>query len=49
MEKKLYYVANDKCTFRAGWYFDESPVQDTYFAPETPRNESMGYTVSMGR
>lgn len=38
------YVANDKFTFRAGWYFDQSPVQDGYFAPETPRNDSMGYT-----
>ncbi len=38
------YVANDKFTFRAGWYFDESPVQDGFFAPETPRNDSMGYT-----
>lgn len=38
------YVANNKFTFRAGWYFDESPVQDGYFAPETPRNDSMGYT-----
>ena len=28
----------------SGWYFDESPVQDGYFAPETPRNDSMGYT-----
>ncbi len=23
---------------------DESPVQDGYFAPETPRNDSMAYT-----
>ncbi|WP_193477825.1 OmpP1/FadL family transporter [Flavobacterium tibetense] len=38
------YVATDKFTFRAGWYFDESPVQDGYFAPETPRNDSMGFT-----
>ncbi|HLO72311.1 MAG TPA: outer membrane protein transport protein [Flavobacterium sp.] len=38
------YKANDKFTFRAGMYFDESPVQDGYFAPETPRNDSMGYT-----
>lgn len=38
------YVANDKFTFRAGWYFDQSPVQNGYFAPETPRNDSMGYT-----
>nr|WP_294933947.1 outer membrane protein transport protein [uncultured Flavobacterium sp.] len=38
------YVANDKFTFRAGWYKDESPIQAGYFAPETPRNDSMGYT-----
>ncbi|WP_288983467.1 outer membrane protein transport protein [uncultured Flavobacterium sp.] len=38
------YKANNKFTFRAGMYFDESPVQDGYFAPETPRNDSMGYT-----
>lgn len=38
------YVANDKFTFRAGWYFDESPVQDGYFAPETPRNDSNAFT-----
>ncbi len=38
------YVATDKFTFRAGWYVDESPVQDGYFAPETPRNDSMGFT-----
>jgi long-chain fatty acid transport protein len=38
------YVATEKFTFRAGWYFDESPVQDGFFAPETPRNDSMGFT-----
>lgn len=38
------YKPNDKFAFRAGWYFDESPVQDGYFAPETPRNDSMGFT-----
>lgn len=38
------YTANEKFSFRAGWYFDESPVQDGFFAPETPRNDSMGYT-----
>lgn len=38
------YTANDKLAFRAGCYFDESPVQGGYFAPETPRNDSMGYT-----
>jgi long-chain fatty acid transport protein len=38
------YVANDKFTFRAGWYKDESPISKGYFAPETPRNNSIGYT-----
>lgn len=38
------YMANDKFTFRAGYYIDESPVQDGYFAPETPRNDGMGFT-----
>ena len=38
------YILNSKFTFRAGWYWDESPVQDGYFAPETPRNDSMGFT-----
>jgi long-chain fatty acid transport protein len=38
------YKATDKFTFRAGWYKDESPISAGYFAPETPRNDSMGYT-----
>lgn len=38
------YKASNKFTVRGGWYFDESPVQDGYFAPETPRNDSNGYT-----
>lgn len=38
------YKASDKFTVRAGWYHDESPVQQGYFAPETPRNDSNGYT-----
>ncbi|WP_029033206.1 OmpP1/FadL family transporter [Salinimicrobium terrae] len=38
------YTATDKLTLRAGYYLDESPVQEGYFAPETPRNDSMGFT-----
>lgn len=38
------FKPNSKFAFRTGWYFDESPVQDGYFAPETPRNDSMGFT-----
>ena len=38
------YKATEKITLRGGYYIDESPVQDGYFAPETPRNDSTGYT-----
>ena len=38
------YKASEKFTIRAGYYFDESPVQDGYFAPETPRNDSNAFT-----
>ncbi len=38
------YTATDKLVLRAGYYYDESPVQEGYFAPETPRNDSMGFT-----
>ncbi|PKA83297.1 long-chain fatty acid transport protein [Ulvibacter sp. MAR_2010_11] len=41
----LQYDATKMFTLRAGYYFDESPVQDGYFAPETPRNDSNGYTA----
>jgi long-chain fatty acid transport protein len=43
----LQYEACDKLTLRTGIYFDESPVQDGYFAPETPRNDSVGYTAGL--
>jgi len=38
------FKPNDKLILRAGIYHDESPVRKGYFAPETPRNDSMGYT-----
>ena len=40
----VQYAALDKLDLRLGYYFDESPVQSGYFAPETPRNDSHGYT-----
>ncbi len=43
----VQYAATDMFTLRAGYYFDESPVQDGYFAPETPRNDSNGYTAGL--
>lgn len=39
------YTANDRFTLRGGYYFDESPVQEGYFAPETPRNDSNNFTA----
>jgi len=43
----LQYEATKKITVRTGIYFDESPVRDGYFAPETPRNDSTGYTAGL--
>lgn len=43
----IQYDATKMFTLRAGYYFDESPVQDGYFAPETPRNDSNGYTAGL--
>lgn len=40
----LQYEANEKLTLRGGYYYDESPVQPGYFAPETPRNDSNNFT-----
>lgn len=41
------YEATDKLVLRAGYYLDESPVQPGYFAPETPRNDAMGFTAGL--
>lgn len=41
------YTATDKLVLRAGYYLDGSPVQPGYFAPETPRNDSMGFTAGL--
>ncbi|SDG78299.1 OmpP1/FadL family transporter [Psychroflexus sediminis] len=41
------YLATENLSLRAGYYFDESPVQAMYFAPETPRNDANGYTAGL--
>ncbi len=38
------YEASSKFVIRGGYYFDESPVVEGFFAPETPRNDSHGVT-----
>jgi len=40
----LQYQATEKIALRAGYYRDETPVQSGFFAPETPRNDSDGFT-----
>lgn len=41
----VQHKLNDVTTIRGGAYFDESPIQDGFFAPETPRNDSIGLTA----
>jgi len=41
------YDVNDKITVRAGYYFDETPVSSGFFSPETPRNDSNGFTTGL--
>lgn len=43
----LQYKVRDGLTLRAGYYYDQTPVQEGYFAPETPRNDSNGYTAGL--
>lgn len=40
----LQYQATEKIALRAGYYRDETPVQPGFFAPETPRNSSDGFS-----
>lgn len=40
----VQHVLDETMTVRGGFYYDESPIQDGYFAPETPRNDSRGFT-----
>ncbi|WP_010523406.1 OmpP1/FadL family transporter [Aquimarina agarivorans] len=39
------YDASEKFIVRAGYYFDETPLQSGFYAPETPRNDSHGFTT----
>lgn len=41
------YSPSDKWDLRVGYYFDESPVEEGFFAPETPRNDSNGFTAGL--
>jgi len=37
----------EQFVFRAGTYLDETPVEQGYFTPETPRNDSIGITSGL--
>ncbi|MEM6719156.1 MAG: outer membrane protein transport protein [Bacteroidota bacterium] len=39
------YDATQKIIVRAGFYYDESPTIDGFFAPETPRPDSVNFTT----
>lgn len=39
------FEPSEKFSARVGGYYDMSPVQDGYFAPETPRNDAIAGTL----
>lgn len=38
------YTLNENVNIRAGAYFDQSPITDEYFNPETPNSDNLGLT-----
>jgi len=43
----LQYQMTPNMVTRVGYYYDETPVRDGYFAPETPRNAGRGFTLGL--
>lgn len=41
----VQYTASEKLDLRAGFYFDESPIQDEFLSPETPNTDNYGMTL----
>jgi long-chain fatty acid transport protein len=41
------YKCNDKWTFRAGAYYDMTPVKSGYLTPETPDSDKIGITTGV--
>lgn len=41
----MQFAPSEKFSARVGGYYDISPVQDGYFAPETPRNDALAGTL----
>jgi long-chain fatty acid transport protein len=42
------YMATEKLAVRAGYYFDQTPVQDGYMTPETPDANRNCFTLGLG-
>lgn len=42
------YMATDALALRAGFYYDETPVQEGYMTPETPDSDRLGFTAGLG-
>jgi len=40
-------MVNEKLTARIGGYYDESPIQDDFFNPETPNSDNLGLTAGL--
>jgi len=41
------YQQSPKLQLRTGIYYDETPIRDGYFSPETPRGDAVGFTAGM--
>jgi long-chain fatty acid transport protein len=42
------YQVTEKMALRAGYYFDQTPVQDGYMTPETPDADRNGFSAGIG-
>ena len=42
------YSVNDQISVRAGYYYDQSPLTEGHFSPETPSLNSNNYTFGIG-
>jgi len=43
----IQHALRSNVTIRGGIYFDNSPIRNGYYAPETPRNDSTGFTAGL--
>jgi long-chain fatty acid transport protein len=41
------YSVNEQLDVRAGFYYDQSPITDQYFNPETPNTDNLGLTAGL--